>query len=261
MASPVDAPVFLSAIYLAQLPREGLGVSDKLAELLADEREHYRWRATTAAVSQRNIIELENEVARRIEHLDADKAGWIVREVSRWGGNNQKAAQTLASASSEQNCTFARLIEQLLTPASASDALAALTKQPGISLVMASKVYRFCCPDVGAAIDRHSSYFFNSLPLQVDGGLVGTCTRFKREWANGQHRASRLAIYTDSNCEANLLEYCRAYLPALLTIAEQLNSQRGGFLCGASKAKRRWRPADVEMAAYSWWSREVHQYR
>lgn len=261
MEPPVDAPVFPSAIYLVRLPHEGWGISDKLADLLTEEREHYRWKATTAAVSQRNITELEAEVARRIEHLDADHAGWIVREVSRWGGNNQKALHTLASASSEQNCAFARLIKQLLTTASASDALGTLTKQPGIRLVMASKVYRFCRPDVGAAVDRHSSYFFNSLPLQVEGGAVSTCTRFKREWANGQHRASRLAIYSDSNCEVNLREYCRAYLPALATIAELLNSRSGGFLCAATKARRRWRPADVEMAAYSWWSRKVDQYR
>src|ERR1017187_5707111 len=114
-----------------------------------------------------------------------------------------------ARASSEQNCTFARLIKQLLTPLSATTALGALTKQSGLGLVMASKIYRFCCPDVGAAVDRHSSYFFNSLPLQVEGGPpVSTCTRFKRQWANGQYRASRLAIYTDSRnkhcCSANV---------------------------------------------------------
>ena len=263
MAAPDDAPVFSSAIYLVRLPHEGWGVSDKLADLLTEEREHYRWKATTAAVSQGNIIELETEVARRIENLNPANASWIVREVSRWGGNNPKALHTLASASSEQNCTFARLIKQLLTPLSATSALGALTKQSGLGMVMASKIYRFCCPDVGAAVDRHSSYFFNSLPLQVEGGPVSTCTRFKRQWANGQHRASRLAIYTDSNCEANLDEYCRAYLPALATIAELLNSNsvRGGFLCAATKVRRRWRPADVEMASYSWWSREVNQYR
>ncbi len=261
MAPPVAAPVFDSGIYLVQLHHEGWGISDKLAGLLTDEREQYRWNATTAAVSQGNIIELETEVARRIEHLDAGNAGWIVREVSRWGGNNQKALHTLASASSEQNCTFARLIKQLLTPVSATDALRGLTKQPGLSLVMASKVYRFCCPDVGAAVDRHSSYFFNSLPLQAEGGPVSNCTRFKREWANGRHRASRLAIYADSNCEANLGEYSGVYLPALATIAALLNSQSGGFLCAATKAPKRWRPADVEMASYSWWAREVDQYR
>ena len=30
-----------------------------------------------------------------------------------------------------------------------------------------------------------------------------------------------------------------------------------GFLCAATKATERWRPADVEMAAYFWWSRGV----
>jgi hypothetical protein len=259
LAPPVDAPVFHSAIRLVRLP-QGWSISGKLADLLTDEREHYSWNSNMAAVSQKNILDLEVEVARRIEHLDAGNAGWIIREVSHWGGNNQKAAQTLASASSQQNGTFARLIEQLLTPASAIDALRAFAKQPGLSLVMASKVYRFCCPDVGAAVDRHSSYFFNSLPLQAEGGPLGNCTRFKREWANGQHRASRLATFTGPNCEANLGEYCRAYLPALGTIAEVLNSQGGGFLCAATKTKKRWRPADIEMAAYSWWSR-VDRYR
>ena len=69
--TPLDAPVFHSAIYLVRLPCEGWGVSDKLADLLTDEREHYRWRATTAAVSQKNIIELENEVA--MERRRADR--------------------------------------------------------------------------------------------------------------------------------------------------------------------------------------------
>lgn len=261
MAPPVDAPVFRPAIYLVRLPHERWGVSDKLSGMLTDEREHYTWKARTAAASQRNIIELETEVARRMEHLDVYNARWIVLEVSRWGGNNQKALHTLALASSEQNCTFARLIRLLLKPASATDALGELTKQPGLSLVMASKIYRFCCPDVGAAVDRHSSYFFNSLPLQVEGGPVSSCTHFRRQWANGQHRASRLATFTDSHCEANLSEYCTVYLPALATIAELLNSQRGGFLCATTNARRTWRPADVEMAAYSWWSREADQYR
>ena len=257
---PVDASVFRSAIHLLQLPHEGWGVSDELARMCTDEREHYKWKASTPAVSQKNILELEAEVARRMERLDAGNAGWIVREVSHWGGNNQKATQTLASASSEQNGTFARLISELLMPASATGALRALAKQPGLSLVMASKVYRFCRPDAGAAVDRHSSYFFNSLPLQTEGGSVGTCTRFKREWASGKHRASRLATFTESNCETNLGEYCRVYLPALATIADVLNSQRGGFLCAATQTMKRWRPADIEMAAYSWWSREA-EYR
>lgn len=260
MPPPVDAPVFDSSLHLDQLPRNGSGVSDKLAVLLSVERESYTWNATSAALSQGNILQLEAEVAWRIEHLDAPNAGWIVREVSYWGGNNRKAIDTLGSSSAEQNGKFGRLIKQLMTPASAQDALRMLAKQPGLSLVMASKVYRFCCPDVGAAVDRHSSYFFNSLPVQAESGPVGTCTRFKREWADGQHRASRLATFTDSNCEVNLNEYCGKYLPALATIAEELNSQSGGYLCAATRAQKKWRPADIEMAAYSWWSRQS-QYR
>src|SRR5688572_13449634 len=65
MVPPVAAPVFQSAISLVQLHHQGWGISDKLAGLLTDEREQYKWNATTAAVSQRKIIELETEVARR----------------------------------------------------------------------------------------------------------------------------------------------------------------------------------------------------
>jgi len=54
------------------------------------------------------------------------------------------------------------MIGWLLTSGSTEHALRELTKQPGLGLVMASKIYRFCSPHIGAAVDRHSSYFFNS---------------------------------------------------------------------------------------------------
>jgi hypothetical protein len=225
-----------------------------LADLLLEAREQYVWNARTAKESQKDIIRLENETARRLASLDGENARWIVQEVSRWGGNNERAIRAVASGSAEQNRKLAELISRLLTPASIKDTLRELTKQPGLRLVMASKIYRFCCPQAGAAVDRHSSYFFNSLAMQDETGQLRVSTQFKREWTNGKHRTSRLAIYTDSNCDANLNEFSITYIPLLRAIADALNSKRGGFLCAASGARRPWRATDVEMAAYFWWS-------
>jgi hypothetical protein len=210
---------------------------DRLVYLLSEAREQYVWGAEAASESQKIIVRLESETAHRLADLHSDNAQWIIQEVSRWGGNNETAIRTIASASQEQKRTFARLIGQLLTPGSTEHALRALTEQPGLGLVMASKIYRFCCPQVGAAVDRHSSYFFNSLSVHDETGKLRVCARFRREWANGKGRTSRLAVYTDSKRDANLREYCAAYLPLLKAIADALNSQKDGFLCATSGAR------------------------
>lgn len=261
MPPPNDAPALRREIHVIESCPQELCLSDMLADVLSEARREYAWKAETAAESQEMIIHLEEETERRLKNLDGVNAHWIVQEVSRWGGNNRKAIRAIASASSEQKLELADLIDQLLTPSSSQDALRALTNQRGLSLVMASKIYRFCCLQIGAALDRHSSYFFNSLSLRVEAGEPRYCTQFKREWANGKRRASRLAVYTDSKCDANLNEYCATYLPLLKAIANALNSQRGGFPCATSGVIRPWRPTDVEMAAYFWWSRTVTEFR
>lgn len=261
MPPPNDAPVFSTEICTIEYDRKALRVSDLLADLLSDAREQYVWGAKDASESQEIIVRLESETVSRLTDLHADNAQRIIHEVSRWGGNNETAIRAIASASPQQKHTFAELIGQLVTPISTEPALRALSKQPGLGLVMASKIYRFCCPLVGAAVDRHSSYFFNSLSVHDETGKLRVCTRFTREWANGKHRASRLAVYTDSKRDANLREYCAIYLPLLRAIADALNCQRGGFLCAKSRARRPWRPADVEMAAYYWWSQRADRYR
>ena len=261
MPPPNDAPAFSIEIRLIEFDRKELHVSELLADLLSEAREQYVWAAIAASESHESIVRLESETTQRLAELQGDNAQWIIHEVSRWGGNNEKAIRMIASASPEQKRTYAQLIGQMLIPGSPEHALRALTEQPGLGLVMASKIYRFCCPWVGAAVDRHSSYFFNSLSVDDEADGLRACTRFKREWANGRRRASRLAIYTDSKRDANLKEYCATYLPLLRAIADALNSQRGGFVCATSKTRRPWRPADVEMAAYFWWSQRANQYR
>jgi len=104
---------------------------------------------------------------------------------------------------------------------------------------MATKVYRFCLPDRGASVDRHSSYFFNSLDTRLSDRTVTKATCFKREWTAGCHKTSRLAIYNPSNLSKNLGEYVSCYLPLLERMATALNEDGREFRCAATgQAKR-----------------------
>lgn len=221
--------------------------------MLVEARSRYAWQASPAE-SQRRILDLETETCRRVINLDSDKAHWIVERVSFWGGNKPRAQQDLASATRNQKEDFAAAIRGLLRPGSARGALDALSRQPGLRLVMATKIYRFCAPQVAAAVDRHCSYFFNSLCVREADGRLRKCTQFSREWATGKHNTSRLAAFTNKGHETNLSEYTDNYLPVLAAIAEYLNAQGVGYLCAASCETKQWRSADVEMAAYHWWS-------
>lgn len=126
-----------------------------------------------------------------------------------------------------------------------------LCQLPGISLVIASKIFRFCAPQIGAAVDRHSSYFFNSLPI-VGYGLT---TRFSREWANGGHTASRLANFNETGYARNRDQYIQSYLPILASISSALNETGRQYRCAATGQMESWNPADIEMAAYYYWAR------
>ena len=141
-------------------------------------------------------------------------------------------------------------ISDLIAPGKERAGIDALCSLPGISLVIASKIFRFCSPNQGAAVDRHASYFFNS--LQVVGR--GAATHFAREWANGRHTSSRLAIYAVANYTRNKAEYFEAYLPTLACIAQAMNANQAPYTCAAQNLQKNWRPADVEMAAYYWWA-------
>jgi hypothetical protein len=124
MPPPNDAPTFSTEIRLIESNRAELRVSDRLAYLLSEAREQYVWGAKAASESQEIIVRLEREIAYRLADLHGDNAQWIVREVSRWGGNNETAIRAIASASPEQKRTFAKLIGGLLTPDSTGTCLA-----------------------------------------------------------------------------------------------------------------------------------------
>lgn len=182
--------------------------------------------------------------------LNVHNAHAITVQVSTWAGNNAEAHAQIVGATPMQQAQMQAAISNLITPGRECVGIDALCTLPGISIVIASKIYRFCAPNHGAAVDRHASYFFNSLP--VAGG--GNATRFDREWANARHTTSRLAIYTLSGYVHNKAEYFSTYLPTLTCIAQALIEIPAPYTCAAQNAPMNWTPADVEMAAYYWWA-------
>lgn len=219
--------------------------------LLVTARSTYDWPAGTgSAASQITILNLEAAVNGYLMALNAANAHAITVQVSAWAGNNANAHAQIVGATPAQQAQMQAAVSDLITPGRECVGIDALCTLPGISMVIASKIYRFCAPTRGAAVDRHASYFFNS--LQVAGG--GNATRFAREWANGRHTTSRLAIYTLSGYVHNKAEYFSTYLPTITCIAQVLNAIPALYVCAARNAPMNWTPADVEMAAYYWWA-------
>lgn len=187
-----------SGMQINQQPDGRLCVSAQLVELLVTSRSEYDWpKGTGAEESQRRVINLETQVADWLTEADAPRAYAIVQAVSKWGGNRKK----INTDSTEARAGMWSAIYRLLNVATLKDGLDALSRLPGLRLVMATKIYRFCSPNVGTAIDRHTSYFFNSLEVVSADGARRKATSFKRE-ADGKH-TTRLAAYTDSSYAHN----------------------------------------------------------
>lgn len=231
-------------------------ISPALINLLVVARQNYDWPAGTgSAISQARVNALEEAVSNNLINLNPANAHQIISLVSHWAGNNANSHANIVAAIPTQKEIMYKAINNLLESANASKGIDILSTLPGISLVIASKIYRFCCPTVGASVDRHSSYFFNS--LQTTGH--GFSTSFFREWSNGRHTAgrhtaSRLAIYQNNVYLHNRNEYFRTYLPLLSCISDALNNGNHGFVCAATSVMKNWTPTNVEMAAYYWWA-------
>jgi hypothetical protein len=223
MLPPDDARIFLSGISIHQ--QGGTCVpSAALSQLFTTARSGYDWPAGMgASVSQQRIISLEISTSGLTAALNATNAHRIVSDVSSWAGNNSRSHNRILSATALERRTMYSAIASLLTVGNEEAGIDALCSLPGMRLVIATKVFRFCCPRSGAAVDRHASYFFNSLP--VVGG--GPATRFVRQWSNGRRSASRLAIYSSSRYAQNKREYFEAYLPLLVRLACELNWPHG----------------------------------
>lgn len=250
MAPPNDAPSLPAGIVLTRAANEQCNPSQPLINLLLQARNGYDWPSGTgAAQSQQTILNLEATVRAHLANLTPANAHAIVVAVSLWAGNNAKSHAQIVGALPALQVQMQAAVSCLVNGRECAgiDALCAL---PGISLVIASKIFHFCSPVQGAAVDRHASYFFNS--LQVVGG--GAATHFVREWANGCHTTSRLAIYNQPNYTRNKSEYLLAYLPILWCLAQAMNANAATYTCAARNIRVNWTPADVEMAAYYWWA-------
>ena len=238
-----------------QDPDAGLIVSTELADLLVSSRNSYDWpEGTGASKSQQTILDLETRAGNWMAELDPAKAHALIQKVSIWGGNNVQAQADIALASPAIKERMMAAIQAILDPNTLAVGLDRLSALPGLRLIMATKVYRFCCPTVGAAVDRHASYFFNSLDVVDAHGALREAAAFKREWENGAHTKSRLASYNPGYHQKNRDEYINSYLPVVTQIAKSLNSMGLTYTCAATKQSNLWRPADVEMAAYCWWA-------
>src|ERR1017187_7642026 len=250
MPVPNDAPSLppgttLSRVTGAYAPSLGL------SQLLVRARSNYDWPAGTgAAASQQLIIDLEALVAARVIALNPTNAHQIVVDVSSWAGNNANSHAQIVGASPAQQATMQGAIIDLVTATRTSFGINALWALPGISLVIASKIFRFCSPQIGAAVDRHASYFFNSLPIVGHGHS----TNFLRQWVNRHHTRSRLAVYSGHGFSLNRDEYLDSYLPLLGCIATALNAAGAQYHCAATGLMQNWNAADVEMAAYYCWA-------
>lgn len=229
--------------------------SAHLSKLLAESRSNYDWPAGTgAAKSQGIIISLEKRVANLMQSLDECSAHEIVVRVSKWAGNKPNVHKAIVTASVNQKNIMLDSVVELASKDLPRKGLDSLSNLPGIGLVIATKIYRFCCPTIGAAVDRHASYFFNSLDVVSPGQDKRKALKFRREWATGRKSASRLATYTPSGYSWNRDQYIEQYLPFLSSIADSLNESKVPLICASTGKQMIWRPTDVEMAAYYWWA-------
>lgn len=255
MTAPKNTPEIFQ-FNLKELPSGKIEIPEKMSELFVEARSNYEWPdGIGASKSQEIIIELEKFTANSFEALSPDKAKKIIEKVSEWGGNNKKAQDAISCVGIQIQTLMSDIIEKIKDARLLYDCLERLSSLPGLRLVMATKIYRFCCPDFGAALDRHTSYFFNSLKIINKEGAERFCTEFKREWSTGTHRTSRLAIYQTNYHKFNLGIFIEQYLPILDKLSMSLNENDTKYSCKATKSYRYWRPCDVEMAAYYWWSK------
>jgi len=232
-----------------------VSLSTAFSALLIASRSEYDWPAGTGSKdSQQRVIDLENNVAECMTGLTTEGANFIFREVSKWASNNTNSHALIVNANEDAKRMMLHSLNLVRTSLTQNQGLDALSEIPGINLVIASKIFRFTSPHVAAAVDRHASYFFNSLTVVSSIVAPRKATCFKREWTTGRHSSSRLATFTPGYYRQNRQHYVDVYLPLLATIANILNSTNLQYTCAVTGKNKDWRPTDVEMAAYYWWA-------
>ncbi|UVL59931.1 hypothetical protein LOY54_18025 [Pseudomonas sp. B21-032] len=248
MPPPLSAPSLPAGSFVTH--NAGIwSPSPVLVDLLLTARHGYAWPLHDSnACSQQRIINLESQVAAWLDPLTPTTAHLIVLNVSAWAGNQANIHQLIAQATAHERQLMQNALQLCSSPNSLTAGLHALCQLPGVSLVIASKIYRFCQPVKGAAVDRHASYFTNSL------SPPGVQTEFLRRWSTANHDRSRLETFNAPDLNRNLNHYIDAYLPLLDGIAAAMNATGHYFQCAASGHLQQWTPADVEMAAFYWWA-------
>lgn len=256
MALPNDSDVLPKGVFLSLSSDDIIEPSIGFIELLKTSREGYTWPFyQSPKESQAAIIEIENIVHNIQKELNPKDAQTILAKVSQWGGNNKKAQRNIESADSVTQTQMLEGIHKLGFEKDISLAFNQLNSIPGFGFVMATKVYRFCYPNIGAAVDRHASYFFNSLNIISEDCSIKKATQFRREWSTGEHKQSRVAAYQKNYYIRNRDEYVLKYLPLLRNIATSLNKANILFKCAATGDLKSWRPVDIEMAVFFWWAK------
>lgn len=233
MAMPHDAPSFPAGVSLSSASGSAVP-SPSLVQLLTTARQNYTWPLKSGHVpSQQKIIALEQTVAGLLSSLNVSSAHQIIIEVSSWAGNYKPSHTRIVQASAADKQAMLAAIQMCLSPTGCRAGLNALSRLPGISLIIASKIFRFVRPLTGAAVDRHASYFFNSL------AVTGRGTAFVREWPTKARKTSRLATYSNSRLLINLDEYVDVYLPLLGDISTFMNVGNT-FSCPVTHQTKTW---------------------
>ena len=146
------------AIYITRIQDGGLIVSEKFTELLESGIKQ-------SAKVQDAISELENRAKECQGHLPSHNAHALIQRVALWSGNNKFAQSQIDEASPFFKEKMKTALHYLLDTAKIALGLKRLAELPGLGFVIATNVYSFCCPDVGAPVNGRTACFFNALDI------------------------------------------------------------------------------------------------
>jgi len=181
----------------------------------ADEYPDFRW---IESLEQR-FIWVRSQVCVR-----QSSARYLVREMIEWGGSQNGVLQKFDDGLGEVN--LYNLMQQIVTSLdSPQDAIAKALEIPGLGLAYASKLLRFLEPDIYGALDS-----------RIRRGLLD---------------AKRLGKIHDSSMRSVVGGYVE-FIGLIDELEYELKSAGIRKPNCALSSDGVWRPADIEMALFSW---------
>lgn len=149
---------------------------------------------------------------------------YLIEEMIEWGGSQNGVLQKYNDRLGDTNLydLLQKIVSDLDDPRAA---ISAALKLPGLGLTYASKLLRFMNPEMYGALDS-----------RIRGALV---------------KDGKMEKIYDSSAESMIAGYLR-FLDLLSSIQNELHDKK--ILkpdCSLSKGGK-WRPADIEMALFSW---------